>query len=770
MKPAHLFFALLSFFLTAATAAENSAAQPVGRIEGKVVLAGSGAPLHHATVVLIPSNRTTESDDNGSFKFTNLPPGQYTLLAHMHALGDERKIVEVKPDAVVEVIFNLRLQPVREAVTVTATGQQAEVMETFQPVLSKENYELAGKAASPSLGDLLDGETGVAKRSFGPGSGRPVIRGFDGDRVLVLQDGLRTGTLSSTSGDHGEPVDSNAIERVEVVRGPATLLYGSNAIGGVVNVLTEHHILHQHPHEGLRGALSATGGTNNAMGGGHGNFEFGRKDWIFYASGGGTRTGDYASPLGRVENSATEMKQATGGIGRFGEKFSFNAGYGLQEGVYGVPVDPAEENHDNGDEEDAHGIRSGVLNRALLGTSLLSPLDEEAGEEHHHGDVTLKWRRHNTRFHGVVKELGPFIEQLQLSTAYTDWNHTEMEGAEIGTRFFNKQLVYRGTFTQRRRGHLDGSFGFWGMTRRFNAEGEEALAPKVSQNGLALFALEELSFKRARVQFGGRVENNRYSPTGLTSRSFTGASASAGLFVPTWKDGAAVINYMHSYRAPSLEELYNHGPHPGNAVYEIGNGNLKHERGDGFDFALRHRGKRFRMENNFFRYHMHDFVYFQATGLEEDGLPVAEYVQADSRFLGVESRAEVALAERLWLLLGVDAVDANLTVSRENLPRIPPVRGRIGFDYSHKGFGIRPEMVLANRQWQVAPTETPTAGYTLLNLNASYTWTSQHVMHTISANSFNFGDRLYRNHLSFIKAYAPEIGRGIRFSYTVNWF
>jgi iron complex outermembrane receptor protein len=762
MKPAHLIFALISF-LGASAAVENSATQPVGRIEGKVVLAGSGAPLHHATVVLIPSNRTTESDDHGVFTFANLTPGRYTLLAHMHALGDERKVVEVKPDAVVEVMFNLRLQPVREAVTVTATGEQAEVMETFQSVLSKESYELAGKAASPSLGDLLDGETGVAKRSFGPGSGRPVIRGFDGDRVLVLQDGLRTGTLSSSSGDHGEPVDSNAIERVEVVRGPATLLYGSNAIGGVVNVLTEHHILHQHPHEGLRGSLNATGGTNNAMGGGHGNFEFGRKDWIFYASGGGTRTGDYASPLGRVENSATEMKQATGGIGRFGEKFSFNTGYGLQEGIYGIPLDPAGEAH-----EETTGIQPATLLRALRPMSLVSPLGEEA--HHEHGAVSLKWRRHNTRFHGVLKELGPLIEQLQLSAGYTDWNHTELEGAEIGTRFFNKQLVYRGTFTQRRRGHLDGSFGFWGMTRRFDSQGAEALAPKVSQNGLALFALEELSFKRARVQFGGRLENNRYSPTGLTSRSFTGASASAGLFVPTWKDGAAVFNYMHSYRAPSLEELYNHGPHPGNAVYEIGNVNLKHERGDGFDFALRHRGKRFRMENNFFRYHMHDFVYFQTTGVEEAGLPVAEYAQADSRFLGVESRAEVALAERLWLLLGVDAVDANLTVSRENLPRIPPVRGRIGFDYSHKGFGIRPEVVLANRQWQVAPTETPTAGYALLNLNASYTWTTQHVMHTISANSFNLGDRLYRNHLSFIKAYAPEIGRGIRFSYTVNWF
>ncbi len=752
------------FILLPASAMEvNSAAPPVGRIDGKVVLDGSGAPLHHATVVLIPSNRTAESGEQGEFTFANVAPGRYTLLAHMHALGDERKVVEVKADATAEVNFSLRLQPVRQAVTVTATGEQAEVMETFQSVLSKEGYELAAKAASPSLGDLLDGETGVAKRSFGPGSGRPVIRGFDGDRVLVLQDGLRTGTLSSTSGDHGEPVDSNAIERVEVVRGPATLLYGSNAIGGVVNILTEHHILHQHPHEGLRGSLSATGGTNNAMGGGHGAFEFGQKDWIFHASGGGTRTGDYSSAVGRVLNSATEMKQATGGFGRFGEKFSFNTGYGLQEGLYGIPLDP-EEAH----EETAAGIQPATLARALRPLSLVSPLEEAEG--HEHGAVSLKWRRHNTRFHGVLKELGPFVEQLQISAGYTDWNHTEMEGTEIGTRLFNKQLVYRGTFTQRHRGRLDGSFGFWGMTRRFDAQGAEALAPKVSQNGLALFALEELSFKRVRLQFGGRLENNRYSPNGLASRSFTGASASTGLFVPLWKDGAAVVNYMHSYRAPSLQELYNRGPHPGNAVYEVGNANLTRERGEGVDLAIRHNSRRLRAETNLYRYRMHDFVFFQPSGQILSGLPVVEYQQADARYTGAESRLEVAMADSLWLLLGFDAVDANLAVSRQNLPRIPPVRGRIGFDYHYKGLGIRPELVLANRQWQTSPTETPTAGYALLNLNASYTWTSQHVMHTISANSFNLGDSLYRNHLSFIKAYAPEIGRGIRFSYTVNWF
>ena len=181
--------------LTASAMAEESAAPPPGRIEGKVTLAGPGTPIHHATIVLVPSGRTAETGDDGLFSFANVPPGQYALLAHMHALSDERKVVQVVSSQTAQAVFSLSLQPIREAVTVTATGQHADVMETFQSVLSRENYELTGKAAAPSLGDMLDGEAGIAKRSFGPGTGRPVIRGFDGDRVLILQDGLRTGTL-----------------------------------------------------------------------------------------------------------------------------------------------------------------------------------------------------------------------------------------------------------------------------------------------------------------------------------------------------------------------------------------------------------------------------------------------------------------------------------------------------------------------------------------------------------------------------------------------
>lgn len=701
-----------------------------GAIRGKVTFANGGAPVHGASILLSPGGRLVESDLQGTFAFEGLAPGEYTLLSHMHALTDEKKTVRVGAAETVTVDFALRLNPLRETLTVTASGREEAVTDSFLSVNSLDGYQLSARSSSTSLGDLLADETGVAKRSFGPGTTRPVIRGFDGDRVLILQDGMRTGTISSQSGDHGEPVDPSNIERLEVVKGPATLLYGSNAIGGVVNVLTDHHVINQHPHDGLHMMMTASAGSANSQGGGSGSFEYGYKSWMLYGSGGGMRTGDYTTPIGRILNSGSDMTNFKAGAGRFGERFSFNANFQHFGTTYGIPVPAAEA-----------------------------------------GSTLLDVRRDIYRFNGAIKQPSHVFEQFEYDLGYSDYTHREVEQGATGTQFFNKQFTYRGVLHERRRGRLSGQFGTWGLRRDYSARGAEALAPPVVQNAFALYGLEELSLDRIRLQFGGRLENNRYSPAGLAPRSFTGASASAGAWLPLWRDGALVANYIHSYRAPALEELYNFGPHPGNLAFEVGNPNLKREAAGGVEVSLRHQGRRLRAETNLFRYQMHDFVYFSPTGAIRDHLAVNDYAQADARYEGAESRLQAKIAAPLWLLAGFDYVDANLTAAaRTNLPRIPPARGRAGFDYFWKGLNLRPELVLANRQWQVAPNETPTAGYAVFHLNATYSFTRGHIMHTFNVNAFNLGDRLYRNHLSFIKDFAPELGRGVRVAYTVRVF
>ena len=308
------------------------------------------------------------------------------------------------------------------------------------------------------------------------------------------------------------------------------------------------------------------------------------------------------------------------------------------------------------------------------------------------------------------------------------------------------------------------------MRREFTSTGAEALAPPVDQNAIAAYTMQELDFEYFRLQFGGRIEHNGYTPEGAKSRSFTGFSGAAGIRFPLWQKAALVFNYTSSYRAPALEELYNNGPHPGNLAFEIGNPDLVRERGEGFEVSFRQSAKRTKFEINLFRNRMRDFVYLAPTGRIVEGLFEADYQQADARYLGAEARVDVLLRRDLWLNLGFDVVDAQLIASRTPLPRIPPVRGRVGLDWNHGAFNVRPELVLSNRQWQIFPTETPTAGYAAFNISGNYTIATQHVAHLFGVNFFNATDQLYYNHLSFIKSIAPEIGRGVRVSYTLNWF
>lgn len=762
-------------------AAPAEAQRPTGTLRGTVVLEATGGAVHKATVMVVQLGRSTESGEDGTFEFRDIPAGTYGVVAHMAALTDARKTVEVPAGGVAEVEFALRISPIREQVTVTASGREQTGFETFQAVSTMDLVRLA-ETAGGSLGEVLEGEPGVAKRSFGPGSSRPVIRGFDGDRVLVLADGIRTGTLSSQSGDHGEAISTLGLERLEVVKGPATLLYGSNAIGGVVNAISRHHEIHQHPHPGFSGFLTGIGGTANATGGGGAGIELGHGPWLLWMEGNGNRTGDYNTPLGRIENSRTESAGAQAGIARYGGRGFFSLGYRMEYARYGIPF--AGEFHAH-EEDDENGDLLGV--RAATGPGGIEA--QENGEEHEEVFVDFRSVRHNVRFSTGYREAANFLENFHLTLDFSNYRHEEIESEEgieeIGTIFDNRQLVYRGIFDQRRGERLSGRFGFWGMWRDYDVTGEEALAPPVRQNAFAAFVLQEVAAGRGvRFQFGGRVEHNRYHVRQgpLPDRSFTGFSGAAGIHVPLWEGGAFVANYTHSFRAPALEELYNFGPHIGNLAFEIGNPDLAGESSNGVDVSLRHRHERVRFEGNFFAYRVGDFVFLAPTGEIEDGLPEAEFLQGNSRFLGGEVNFDVQLARGLWLLTGMDAVDAQLTgavtssatgataASGTPLPRIPPVRGRIGVEARYRGLSVRPEVVVAGAQGSLFPGETRTGGYAVVNLRGSYTIPQAHFLHVFSVNAFNLGDKLYRNHLSFIKDRAPEIGRGVRFVYTVRFF
>src|SRR5438093_966389 len=317
-----------TLFLSAVVVAQNSSL--AGKIHGTVRLAPSGNVVRKAVVMIAELKLTVLTDENGAFEFNNVSRGRYQIIAHLDRVPDALRTIEFT-GADQKLDFELMLAPVSEQVTVTATGSAEAVGSSFLPVTSVSALELAQKNPV-SIGEALDYQLGIAKRSFGPGSGRPVIRGFDGDRVLVLQDGLRVGGIASQSADEVEPIDVLSLDRVEIVKGPATLLYGSNAIGGVVNGISTNEVYQK----GLSGYLTTFGGTNNWQGGASAGFKYGFKNFLMFGGVGVQKANDYRTPLGTVLNSYARGGNVSGGGGWFSRKGWLALSYSFDHRRHGL--------------------------------------------------------------------------------------------------------------------------------------------------------------------------------------------------------------------------------------------------------------------------------------------------------------------------------------------------------------------------------------------------------------------------------------------------
>ena len=766
-------------------------AQTAGILRGTVISEVNRVPVSGASVQITQLRRNAETDENGVYAFTNVPDGTYTVITHLEGFSDRAQTVRVAGGAAT-LDFSLSLAALREEVTITASGTEESVFESFQTVNAVGSTRIR-EQSSTAIGEVLEREAGVSKRSFGPGSSRPSIRGFEGDRVLVLQDGVRSGSVGSQSGDHGEPVDALNLERLEVIKGPATLLYGSNAIGGVVNAVTGDE---DDAHPGFRASFTGLGGTVNRHGGTAGNLEYGYKRFLFNATGNFLNEQDFKTPFGRVPNSAARSHGGSTGFGYFGDKTFIRGNFSLDRRRYGIPYAPLFESGEilsiaNG------GIEcGGKKEKRLLGedppecqynvfairdafSSNLPPVPDEA--------IDIRMRRNNYRVSGGFRDLKSPISQGNFSVDFTDYRHEEIETADgidtVTTNFYNDTFSYRGMFQQAVYKNLTGRFGFEGFRRSYLTEGAEQLIDgRVRQNNFAVFGLEELEFDRVALQFGGRVETNRYRPTNpaYAERDFTGFSGAVGARFRLWEGASFVTNFTSSYRAPALEELYNFGAHIGTVTFEVGDQDLKRERSNGIEFSLRQNLRRIRFNGSVFYYRINDFVYLAPQDADgdgnidvEDNLPVAAYQQNDSRFLGADVTVDVDVNKYLGAFFVADAVSARL---RDNfntpLPRITPARLRLGLDFRYKGLSLRPEAVFAARKKDsdVFALETPTAGYGLFNVNGSYTYSNERYAHIFTFGGQNLTDKLYRNHVNFIKDLLPEPGRGFRASYTIRFF
>ena len=716
-------------------------------ISGQVRQSGSLKPVVKATVLLEGTKLQASTDGDGRFTITNVPAGTHHLI--IAAPGSMPLRVEVTIGATAPAPLDVLLERevhYTEVVSVSPTAR--DPFEAYQATSVLSGQQLTQQLES-SLGATLERQPGVAERSLGPGPSRPVIRGLDGDRVLILEDGQRVGDLSSQSGDHGVPVNPASASRIEVVRGPATLLYGANAIGGLVNVINEN--VPTTPLSGAHGAIVLDFGSAAREGSGAADLRWGNGRWVVHAGGSGKRNSDFRTPEGKIPNT-----QSRGGFGNVGAAWTSDRGfagasYGYDDTRYGVPV-------------------------------------VEGGE------VELTPRRHVVTVKTGLSNLPGLVEGFRANFASRRYRHEEIVGGEVGTRFENDTDEFDVLIRHRKAGRFSGTVGGWFLNRSFAAVGAEALSPPVDERGLAAFFYEEVTWPHVTAQFGARLNHVAFDPEeDLPSRDFTDVSGSVGLlYRPEFaRDKLTVaVSLARAARNPALEELYFFGPHPGNFAFEVGNATLNSEKALGFDLSLRWRASRVSGEISYFRNSIDDYIFRNPLTEEEfdekygheahaheteDGahdhgeLGFIEFIAADSRLQGFEGHLDIELGRGFHLETGLDYVRGTLTESRRPLPRIPPFRLRTGLTYQRDAFQVGGEVVAVARQSRVFGAETQTPGYGDVRLFTSYSFGRDDQVHTITARLDNATNELYRNHLSLIKDLVPEMGRNFKLVYSFRF-
>jgi iron complex outermembrane receptor protein len=633
------------------------------------------------------------------------------------------------------------------------------------------------------IGDTLTGQAGVSATSFAPGASRPVLRGFSGERVRVLTDGIGSIDVSNTSADHAVTIDPLTVERIEILRGPAVLLFGSQAIGGAVNLFDRRiprKVPADHVHIDAIGGYATAANDRNAGASldvalapnivAHvdgswrktGNLRTGGfvhsadlRDDLLHAAEHEAEEGhddeaaeltELANSRGKIPNTASETWTAAGGLSLIIEGGQLGISVSYYDSKYGVPSRPGSEHH-HGEEGEEEG-------------------EEEEGHEHGEGPVTIGLKQWRADLRGEVEMGDGFFEKLRIRAGFADYQHTEFEGDEVGTVFTNKGIEGRLELAQNDRGGWRGASGIQYSHRDFDAIGAEAFVPRNLTDQFALFTLQEWTLGSLGIEAAARYETTdvRAPSLGIT-RNFDAFSGALGANYEIGENAKIGLSVARAVRAPSAEELFSNGPHIATQAFEVGDVDLKREASWGAEASFKVRTDAFNLSVAGYYNWFDNFIYSEATGEEEDELPVYQYFQRDARVWGFEAEASARLAQIGGFNIVADVV-ADMTRAKvkggDHIPRIPPLRILGGLEAQGERIDARAEVEWTDGQNRVAAFETPTKGFTLIN--ASISWRplpdAQNLTLSLAAN--NIFDVEARRHASYTKDYVPLAGRDFR--------
>jgi iron complex outermembrane receptor protein len=640
-----------------------------------------------------------------------------------------------------------------EEVVITAPLQD-KASESAVPVTVLSDEELRLKVGH-SIGDTLKNELGITSQSFGPGVGIPVIRGQSGPRVRVLNNGIGSNDVSAISPDHATSVEPLLAERVEVLRGPATLLYGSGAIGGVVNVI-DNRIPGKLPDKLLGGALeqrfdSTSDETSTVMKieGGKGNLAYHLDG--FYRDRNNLDIGGSAIDISAAQatDPTLEVTQNTQGYinNTSADAISGSAGVSLigDPGFAGVSINRLENNY---------GI-------APDGTGETARID-------------LKQDKYD--FKSELKDPFKFAESLRMKLGYTDYKHTEIADGEPGSFFTNKTYESRLELTHNPLGIFRGMVGFQAIAGDFAAidkSTNDVIVPQTLSNSYGVFAVESFDLGAFANQFGIRVEDTTLEPQGFSSLNYVPVSASASSLWKINDSNSVNLAITRSQRAPQIQELLANGFHDATRSFEVGNLDLREETSYNLDLGYKFKADWVKAQIDLFHNWAGDYIYQQRNGEFVDGAPVLETRQADATFMGYESKLVFPLMQNrhgmVDLTLFSDFTRGQF-VGGSDVPRMPPLRFGFQLDYTKGDWNTNLRLTRGEAQTHSGDNDTATAGYMLLNLGTQYQVMDLHgadVM--VFAKAHNLLDENIRNSTSYLRNFAPEPGRGAEIGFRVSY-
>ena len=708
-----------------------------------IVTDETGEPLSGANVLIPEIERGKASDTDGKFEFNHMEDGEWTLVVRYIGFESEETTI-VLPDQSGEKLQITLGQDVVFYEDLVVTARLFDRMTRYQPASSFDAEEIQQRNTT-SLGVLLDGESGVAMRSLGQAPARPVIRGMDGERIQVLQNGMKMGDISSTAHDHAVMSDPQNIEQVDIVRGPSSLIYGSSAMGGIVNL----HLadIPQQWSPGLSGHFASEGQTGLESVSGSVRLNYGNDKNAATFRSSVRNTGDISTPSGKIPDTYLETVDIGAGVARRNQNNSGGLAASYIDQEYGIPDAPFD--HDE---------------QVFLTMQRLAFQGRYNRNLNHH-----LW------------------EGLELRSVYNYYTHDEIElefedGEEIDRDLelaVNQHYLQADILAQHGGFGLitEGTTGATVELRDVTVGGDEALTPDAREWTLATFLIEEFRlYGRWHLQGGLRMEWNRTKS--LANMDFPDAgevrsqgvwAGAAGLSGPVAGNLNAGLQVSRAHRTPSVEELFSDALHLAVGAYEIGDPELGNEIGYGLDLFMDYQSENWQLHAAVFGNPISNYITRTPTGKQDPdrGLPILRYAGTDADILGFEASLQHHVTNRYSVTAQTDYTHGTERTSgdSEPLPFMPPLRFTGKTEYDNGSWWIRGTVRHVLEQTRVSQEEMPTDGYTLFEANAGVRFGSEYV-HRISAGIENAFDITWRDHLSRIEQRdIPMMGRNFRISY-----